>query len=105
MDVALQPVCHRVTDTANRRRRIRQLPGLDVDAGALPGDENFGVRVFDAAVCAAARRAVVEGNGDAIAAGGTGFCGAGDRAGKPKTGAWFVAAFSNSDDPGAPATL
>ena len=98
MDVALQPVRHRVTDTANRRRGLRELPGLDVDAGALPNNENFGVRVFDAAVCAAVRRAVAEGIGDAVAAGGAGFGRAGDCAGEPKTGAWFVAAFSNSDD-------
>ncbi len=39
---------------------FRELPGLDVDAGALPGHQNLGVCVFHAAVRAAVRRAVAE---------------------------------------------
>jgi hypothetical protein len=71
---------------ADRGRRVRELPGVDVDAGALPGHEDFGVRVPHADLRAAVRRAVVEGAGHAQPAGRAGAGGRRHRAGEPQAG-------------------
>ncbi len=53
-----QRLCHYLAAAANRGGRICQLPGLDVDAGALPGHQNFGLCLSDTGVCAVVWRAM-----------------------------------------------
>ena len=71
-----------VDRVADRDRRLRQLPRLDVDAAALPGDADVVLHLPHARVRAGVRRRAAQGAADAAAGARAVRRGRGDRAGE-----------------------
>ena len=82
LGLAVQRVCLGIATGAGAGGRFCELPGLDVDAGALPGHQNFGVCVSDARVCAAVWRLVAGRTRHPRAGGSAGAGGGRHRAGE-----------------------